>query len=119
MIWGSSSASWSASFRQAGEGHAPDPVHHANRRGRRGVRGRLHHGTRHRTLAAEWVSEFAAGGYIRSLQGRLPEGGFLRQPLASGRDASGRLYAAPFTTDVGLLYYRSDLVPDASALGTF
>ena len=70
-------------------------------------------------LDNEWVSEFAAGGYIRSLQGRLPEGGFLRQPLASGRDASGRLYAAPFTTDVGLLYYRSDLVPDASALGAF
>jgi multiple sugar transport system substrate-binding protein len=70
-------------------------------------------------LDNEWVPEFAAGGYIWSLQGTLPEGGFLRQPLASGRDASGRLYAAPFTTDVGLLYYRSDLVPDASALKTF
>ena len=35
-------------------------------------------------LDNEWVSEFAAGGYIRSLQGTLPEGGFLRQPLASG-----------------------------------
>lgn len=67
-------------------------------------------------LDNEWVSEFAAGGYIRSL---LPEVGFLPQPLASGRDASGRLYAAPFTTDVGLLYYRSDLVPHASALRTF
>src|SRR5450755_989787 len=29
-------------------------------------------------LDNEWVSEFAAGGYIRSLQGILPEGGFLR-----------------------------------------
>ncbi len=69
-------------------------------------------------LDNEWVSEFAAGGYIRSLQGTLP-GGFLPQPLASGRDTSGRLYAAPFTTDVGVLYYRSDLVPDASDLRTF
>jgi len=71
-------------------------------------------------LDNEWVPEFAAGGYIRSLQGALPEeDGFLRQPLASGRDASGRLYAAPFTTDVGLLYYRSDLVPGVSSLSTF
>lgn len=70
-------------------------------------------------LDNEWVPEFAAGGYIQSLQDILPEGGFLSQPLASGRDASGRLYAAPFTTDVGLLYYRSDLVHNASSLGTF
>ena len=70
-------------------------------------------------LDNEWVSEFTAGGYIRSLQGTLPEGGFIRQPLASGGDASGRLYAAPFTTDIGLLYYRSDLVPHADALKSF
>jgi multiple sugar transport system substrate-binding protein len=70
-------------------------------------------------LDNEWVSEFTAGGYIRSLQGTLPQGGFIRQPLASGQDASGRLYAAPFTTDVGLLYYRSDLVTHANALKNF
>jgi multiple sugar transport system substrate-binding protein len=70
-------------------------------------------------LDSEWVPEFAAGGHIRSLQGILPEGGFIRQPLASGENASGRLYAAPFTTDVGLLYYRSDLVPNASRLNSF
>jgi multiple sugar transport system substrate-binding protein len=60
-------------------------------------------------LDSEWVPEFAAAGYIRSLQGRLSAGGFLAKPLASGEDAAGRLYAAPFTTDVGLLYYRTDL----------
>jgi multiple sugar transport system substrate-binding protein len=70
-------------------------------------------------LDNESVSEFAAGSYIRSLQNILPEGGFLPQPLASSRDASGRLYAAPFTTDVGLLYYRSDLVHDVSTLTSF
>jgi multiple sugar transport system substrate-binding protein len=69
-------------------------------------------------LDNEWVSEFAVGNYIRSLQGHVP-GGFIRQPLESGQDASGRQYAVPFTTDVGLLYYRSDLVPDASSLNTF
>jgi multiple sugar transport system substrate-binding protein len=66
-------------------------------------------------LDNEWVPEFAADGYIRSLQGRLPASGFLAKPLASGEDPTGRLYAAPFTTDVGLLYYRDDLVSAAEA----
>jgi multiple sugar transport system substrate-binding protein len=70
-------------------------------------------------LDNEWVSEFAAGGYIRSLQDAFPTVGFLSEPLASGQNASGQLYAAPFTTDVGLLYYRSDLVQNASSLSTF
>ncbi|HEX4833056.1 MAG TPA: extracellular solute-binding protein [Trebonia sp.] len=69
-------------------------------------------------LDNEWVSEFARAGYLWSLQGRLPLDGFLPQPLASGRDDAGQLYAAPFTTDVGLLYYRSDLVRDLSDLTT-
>jgi multiple sugar transport system substrate-binding protein len=67
-------------------------------------------------LDSEWVPEFAAAGYIRSLQGKLPVGGFLPKPRASGNDASGRLYAAPFTTDVGLLYYRTDLGITAAQL---
>jgi multiple sugar transport system substrate-binding protein len=70
-------------------------------------------------LDSQWVPEFAAAGYIRSLEGHLSTSGFLPQPLASGKDASGRLYAAPFTTDVGLLYYRTDLVGPTSPLGTF
>jgi multiple sugar transport system substrate-binding protein len=61
-------------------------------------------------LDNEWVPEFAAGGFIWSLEGHLTDtSGFLAQPLASGT-YDGQLYAAPFTTDVGLLYYRSDLV---------
>jgi multiple sugar transport system substrate-binding protein len=70
-------------------------------------------------LDGQWVPEFAAAGYVRSLAGHLATAGFLPQPLASGEDGSGRLYAAPFTTDVGLLYYRTDLVNGASPLGTF
>jgi multiple sugar transport system substrate-binding protein len=71
-------------------------------------------------LDGQWVPEFAAAGYIRLLDGHLDPGGFLPQPLASGKDSSGRLYAAPFTTDVGLLYYRADLVHQpASSLTTF
>jgi multiple sugar transport system substrate-binding protein len=68
-------------------------------------------------LDSQWVPEFAAAGYIRSLQGKVPAGDFLVKPLASGKDASGRLYAVPFTTDVGLLYYRDDLVNAAEVAG--
>jgi multiple sugar transport system substrate-binding protein len=68
-------------------------------------------------LDNEWVSEFADSGYIRSLEGRLGVRRFLPQPLRSGEDATGRLYAAPFTTDVGLLYYRTDLVGLAQIRG--
>jgi len=64
-------------------------------------------------LDSEWVPEFAAAGYIRSLEGKTPVRGFLAKPLASARDAGGRLYALPFTTDVGLLYYSNDLVRPA------
>jgi multiple sugar transport system substrate-binding protein len=67
-------------------------------------------------LDSEWVPEFAAAGYIRSLQGKLAADVFLPKPLASGKDASGRLYAAPFTTDVGLLYYRTNLGITAAQL---
>jgi multiple sugar transport system substrate-binding protein len=66
-------------------------------------------------LDSEWVPEFAAAGFIRALQGHIPVTGFLAKPLASAEDASGRVYAAPFTTDVGLLYYRDDLVTAAQA----
>jgi multiple sugar transport system substrate-binding protein len=64
-------------------------------------------------LDNEWVPEFAAGNFIWSLRGNFPESSdFLQQPLASG-EYGGQLYAAPFTTDVGLLYYRTDLLSSA------
>ena len=61
-------------------------------------------------LDNQWVSEFADGGYIRPLQGMVNTNGFLTGPLRSAEDVSGQLYAVPFTTDVGLLYYRSNFV---------
>lgn len=63
-------------------------------------------------LDNEWVPEFAAGHLIRSLRGQLNPADFLRSPMQSG-SYDHQLYAAPFTTDVGLLYYRSDLVSKA------
>lgn len=69
-------------------------------------------------LDNEWVPEFAAGHFIRPLRGQLQldTAGFLRKPMKSG-EYNGQLYAAPFTTDVGLLYYRKDLVSEAEVAG--
>ena len=62
-------------------------------------------------LDSQWVNEFATRGYIRSLAGQaIDTSGFLPKSLASAENPSGELNALPFTTDVGLLYYRSDLV---------
>jgi multiple sugar transport system substrate-binding protein len=61
-------------------------------------------------LDVTWTAEFADAGYIQSLdESRISEDGFLTGPLATCR-YDGRLWALPFNTDVGLLYYRSDLL---------
>src|SRR5262249_38961888 len=44
-------------------------------------------------LDNQWVPEFAAAGYVRSLEKRnVPQNGFLKNPLSSAKDASGRLF---------------------------
>ncbi|WP_433558486.1 ABC transporter substrate-binding protein [Pseudonocardia xinjiangensis] len=61
-------------------------------------------------LDVTWTAEFADAGYIRSLdESRVSTSGFLAGPLATCR-YGGKLWALPFNTDVGLLYYRSDLL---------
>ena len=61
-------------------------------------------------LDVTWTAEFADAGYIQSLdESSIPEDGFLTGPLATCR-YNGELWALPFNTDVGLLYYRSDLL---------
>jgi multiple sugar transport system substrate-binding protein len=64
-------------------------------------------------LDNEWTTEFADSGYIRPLAGRLSLADFLAGPRRSAEDASGRAYAVPFTTDVGLLFYNKKLVTPA------
>jgi multiple sugar transport system substrate-binding protein len=61
-------------------------------------------------LDVTWTAEFADAGYIQSLdETRIPVGSFLKGPMDTCR-YSGQLWALPFNTDVGLLYYRSDLL---------
>ena len=60
-----------------------------------------------------WTAEFAAKGWLQPLTGdtALPTTGFLEPPVKAAT-YNNTLYAAPTTSDAGLLYYRSDLVPN-------
>jgi multiple sugar transport system substrate-binding protein len=59
-------------------------------------------------LDVTWTAEFAAAGYIREF-GDTSTAGFLPGPLKTCRTNDGRLWALPFNTDAGLLYYRTDI----------
>jgi multiple sugar transport system substrate-binding protein len=62
-----------------------------------------------------WTAEFAQAGWIRAWNPPRAASvgeGTLAAPLASAT-FRGRLYAAPFTTNVQLLWYRTDLVDRA------
>ncbi|WNV85604.1 extracellular solute-binding protein [Umezawaea sp. Da 62-37] len=61
-------------------------------------------------LDLTWTAEFAEAKYILPLTGVDTEG-FLEKPLASCR-YEGELWALPFNSDAGLLFYRDDLIPD-------
>ncbi|GAB2815128.1 ABC transporter substrate-binding protein [Actinocorallia aurea] len=65
-------------------------------------------------LDVTWTAELAEAGWIREWKGAHAEAavkGTLKQPLDTAT-WHGRLYAAPYTTNVQLLWYRSDLMPE-------
>lgn len=67
-------------------------------------------------LDVTWTSKLAAAGWLLPLDadvGETERAAFLPQALAAGV-FRGRLYRLPFRTDVGLLYYRADLLAAAS-----
>lgn len=55
-------------------------------------------------LDVTWTAEFAAADFIRPLKGDDPRG-FLAKPLETCR-YEGTLWALPFNTDAGLLFFR-------------
>lgn len=64
------------------------------------------------TLDVIWTGEFAENGWLEELTDlrERVEAASQAGPFQSGM-WQGKLWAAPFTSDAGLLYYRSDLVP--------
>jgi multiple sugar transport system substrate-binding protein len=65
------------------------------------------------SLDVIWTAEFAANGWIIPLNPQLfPLPEFLMPAVATARYA-GRLYAVPFTSNAGLLYYRKDILAAA------
>ena len=66
-------------------------------------------------LDVVWTAEFAAAGWIASLDGYQPAvHEFFPAAVAADR-WNGRLFALPWFVDVGMLYRRTDLVPTAPA----
>lgn len=66
-------------------------------------------------LDVVWIAEFAAAGWIRALDDFAPEiGDFVPATIVANR-WQGRLYALPWFVDVGMLYWRTDLLPHAPA----
>jgi multiple sugar transport system substrate-binding protein len=67
------------------------------------------------SMDATWTPKFAAAGWLAPLDEAFPAAqinGLLPEDLAAGRYA-GHLYRIPVRTDVGLLYYRRDLLEQA------
>lgn len=60
-------------------------------------------------LDVVWTAEFAEKGWIAPLDAGMAPAGLLPSAVGTGRWRN-RLHAVPFTTNVGLLYYRSDVL---------
>src|SRR6478736_475189 len=61
-----------------------------------------------------WTGEFAAKGWLQPLTGDFKmDNGALLAPTVKSGTYNGTQYAAPQTSDGGILYYRKDLVPEA------
>ena len=62
-------------------------------------------------LDVVWTAEFAAAGWIRSLDAFDPPSGELFASAVAANRWRGALYALPWFIDVGMLYWRTDLMP--------
>jgi multiple sugar transport system substrate-binding protein len=64
-------------------------------------------------LDVVWTAEFAAAGWIASLDRFHPTADSYFPAAIAAQRWSGQLYALPWFIDVGMLYWRTDLVPHA------
>ncbi|MDD1475872.1 ABC transporter substrate-binding protein [Arthrobacter sp. AL08] len=59
-----------------------------------------------------WTAEFAAKGWLQPLKDKMAlDTGAMLKPTVDSASYKGTLYAAPESSDGGILYYRKDLVP--------
>src|SRR4051812_41801646 len=66
------------------------------------------------TVDVVWTAEFAAKGWIIPLTGQYNlDTATLLPATVKAASYNGKLYAAPYASDGGLLYYRTDLTPKA------
>jgi multiple sugar transport system substrate-binding protein len=64
------------------------------------------------TVDVVWTAEFAAKGWLVPLKDQFAiDTTKLLKPTVEAATYNGTLYAAPFASDGGMLYYRKDLVP--------
>jgi len=65
------------------------------------------------SLDVIWTAEFASSGWISPISEQaVPLGQYLR-PAVDTASYEGHLYAVPFTSNAGLLYYRKDILAAA------
>ncbi|MEU1039093.1 extracellular solute-binding protein [Streptomyces sp. NPDC005551] len=69
-------------------------------------------------LDVTWVPEFAEAGLIRALPAELVDDHDVIKSVASTARWDGKVYAVPFNSDVGLLYYRRDHLERAGVQNT-
>jgi multiple sugar transport system substrate-binding protein len=63
------------------------------------------------TVDVVWTAEFAAKGWLTPLKDQFAlDTSTLLKPTVDAATYNGTLYAAPFASDGGMLYYRTDLV---------
>ncbi|KOY56558.1 extracellular solute-binding protein [Streptomyces sp. XY332] len=68
-------------------------------------------------LDVTWVPEFAAAGLVQPLPGKLVDSDVIKSVAATARWGD-KLYAVPFNSDVGLLFYRRDYLQSAGVKET-
>ena len=71
------------------------------------------------SLDVVWAGEFAASGYIAPLDLLMDDAGLKPEDYNAGSMASGtyngKLYVMPFFPDLGMLYFRKDIVSEEDA----
>jgi multiple sugar transport system substrate-binding protein len=71
------------------------------------------------SLDVVWAGEFAGAGFLEPIDVFMNDSGFSKDQFNAGSMASGnytgKQYTLPFFPDLGLLYYRSDIVSEEDA----